>query len=104
MPTASGNLMEGWEIRFTASETQDIAETANAIAIICVLIPDPTLVKILAASGGLISLVARRAIRKDLALGVRVLPNPGSRTLSTAELIIRSLTPLPRPPIVPFYH
>ncbi|MFI6494786.1 hypothetical protein [Streptomyces sp. NPDC050564] len=60
----------GLTIYFTKEETEDLADSASAVAIVAAAIPDSTVSKVVAASAGIIALLAQRAKRKGQGLGL----------------------------------
>lgn len=57
-------------IYFTKEETEDVADSASAVALVAAAIPDSTASKVVAAYAGIIALLARRAKRKGQGLGL----------------------------------
>jgi hypothetical protein len=72
VPEGGGFLSPDFLIVFTRSETESIADAMSAGATAAGFIPDPVVSKVVAASGALIALMARRAVRKDKTLGIKV--------------------------------
>ncbi|MEU9264571.1 hypothetical protein AB0E04_03830 [Streptomyces sp. NPDC048251] len=64
----------GWWVKklyFSKAETEDIAETASAVALVAAVIPDASLSKVIAMYAGLISLGAKWAVKRNKALGIK---------------------------------
>ncbi|RJQ78502.1 hypothetical protein D5S17_13190 [Pseudonocardiaceae bacterium YIM PH 21723] len=63
MAKVDGNYWNGWKVKFSRSETEDIADASNAAGVAAAFIPDPILSKIVAAGLTLAGLGLRRAVR-----------------------------------------
>ncbi len=64
----------GWFVKklyFTKEETENLADALAVAGIASASIPEPLISKAVAMSAGLVALVARRALRKDKALGLQ---------------------------------
>ena len=72
MPTSEGSFRTGWLVLFTKEETEAIAESAAATAVIAGLIPEPAISTALGAAAGVVGVAARVAKRKGRLLGVRI--------------------------------
>lgn len=74
--TVSSGIIHGYAVYFSKSETESIADALSAGSVAASFIPDPVISKIAAAGGAILAIVARRAVRNDKKLGLRVMSFP----------------------------
>lgn len=72
MAAVEGDYTKGWNIMFTVSETENIAYAASVEDVICAIISDPTLTKVVVADASLLAISANQACKAGRAIGVRI--------------------------------
>jgi hypothetical protein len=72
IPKESGFLVPDFVVYFTESESHSIADSLSAGSTAAGFIPDPTVSTVVAATGAILALMARRAIRQGRKVGVKI--------------------------------
>jgi hypothetical protein len=105
MPDIEGSLRTGWLVWCTDDEVDLITDSIAGVGVVSSLIPEPGASKALAATAGLIAIVAKRAKAKNLSLGVYASVNPMTRYhVRKIPIWLRATTQITPIGSIPFYY